>query len=111
MTFMKCLGDWLEDSGWTDLLSHSSVITSGKANAMLSPSSNMVLCRYIHQVTACALHIKRKEAYRKSTEMCTDIPSPSESEWEIISEKHPMFKFWNLTLHLELILFEFVKSI
>ena len=33
------------------------------------------------------------------------------SEWEKEAEKYPMYKFWNLTLKVELILLQFVKSI
>ena len=61
MTFMKCIGDLLDGSGWTFLLTSSMIVTTGKANAMLPASSNMVLCRYLHRVTACVLHKKNKK--------------------------------------------------
>ena len=52
----------LDRSGWTDILSTSSVLTSGKANAMLHASSNVEICRNVHQeVTACVLHIMKKQ--------------------------------------------------
>ena len=34
-------------------MSSSSVLTLGKANAMLHASLNVVICQYVHQVTAC----------------------------------------------------------
>ena len=111
MDLMKCLGDWLEVSGWTALLSLAEITTSGKADSMLSGCSNIILCRYLHQVTASDLHIKKKEAYCEYIEECTDQMPLHEKEWELSKEAHPMFKFCNLTLHLELLLLEYVKSI
>ena len=49
----------------------STVTTSRKANAMLSASSNIVICRYIHQITACSLYIKKVEAYEKYVSLST----------------------------------------
>ena len=72
MAFMKCLGDWLEGSGWMALLSLAEITTSGKADSMLSGSSNITLCRYLHKVTASALHIKKKEAYSEYLKECTE---------------------------------------
>ena len=40
-------------------------MTTGKANAMLSASSNMVLCRYLHHVTACVLYKRKQEAFKE----------------------------------------------
>lgn len=103
-------GHWLEESGWTYLLTLSTVVTAGKANAMLNASSNIMLCRYLHQVTACVLYKLRKKAYDafKLREGSEDI---TEQQWITTSEKAPLFKYWNLTLQIELILLEFVKSI
>ena len=113
MTFMKCLGNLLEASGWTFLLSSSTVLSTGKANAMLSASSNLVLRRYVHEVTACSLYIKRNEAYQSYVTQ-TSIAGQevfTEEEWEVFSKQYPMFPFWNLILQLEFLLLNFVKSI
>ena len=105
------LGDFLEGSGWTHIISGSTVITSEKANAMLSASSNFVLCRYIHQITTCSLYIKKVDAYEKYVSLSTEHPVLSMALGEKRQSCHPMFKFWNLILQLELLLFESVKSI
>ena len=109
MTFMICIGDLLDGSGWTFLLTSSMMVTTGKANAMLSASSNMVLCRHLHQVTACVLHKRKQEAFKEFS--VSSERSITMSEWEKEAEKYPMYKFWNLILKVELILLQFVKSI
>ena len=87
----------------------SNVATPGKANAMLSASSNIAFCRYVHQVTACVLYQSKKDAYNSYCDN-TENPLP-EIEWLKESCKHPMFKFWSITLKMELILLQFVKAI
>ena len=76
---------------------------------MLTASSNIILCRYLHQVTACTLYLMRKRAYNQFK--ATSEEDLTESEWIAKCEKSPMFKYWNLTLKLELALLEFVRSI
>ena len=75
---------------------------------MLSASSNIVLYRYIHQITACFLNIKKVDAYEKYG---TEHPVLSMALWEKRQSCHPMFKFCNLILQFTLLLLEFVKSI
>ena len=91
------------------LITSSMLVTTGKANAMLSASSNMVLCRYLHQVTACVLYKRKQEAFKEFS--VNSESSITMSEWEKEAEKYPMYKFWNLILKVELILLQFVKSI
>ena len=101
----------LDGSGWMGLLSSSSVLTSGKANAMLHASSNVVLCQYVHQVTACSLHIIKKQTYQHYVNTCIPGPALSQELWEREDETHSMFRLWNLILYLELVLPEFVMLI
>ena len=49
---MFLLENLLDGSGWTHVLS-TSVISSGKANAMLIFSSSIVLCWYMSVDVAC----------------------------------------------------------
>ena len=100
-----------DGSAWTDTLSSSSVLTPGKANVMLHSSSNVVLCQYVHQVTACALHIMKKQAYQHYLNTCIPGPALSQEPWERENETLPMFPFWNLLLYLEFVLLKFVRSI
>ena len=101
----------LDGSGWTDVLPSSSVLTSGRANAMLHASSNVVLFRFVPQVTACALQIMKKQAYQHYVNSCVPGPALSQELWERENETNPMFRFWNIILYLELVLLEFVRSI
>ena len=86
---------------------YSTIVTAGKANAMLTASSNIMLCRYLHQVTACTLYLMRKRAYNQFK--ATSEEDITESELVAKCEKSPIFKYWNLTLKLELTLLEFVR--
>ena len=90
------LGDVLEGSGWTHIISSSTVVPSGKANAVLSVPSNIVLCCYMHQITACALYGKKNKK--------ESIPKVSPFEY-----RAPCFT--NVIVGKKTILFEFVKSI
>ncbi len=38
LSFLKVLGDWLEDSGWTSILATSNVTTEGRADSILKGS-------------------------------------------------------------------------
>ena len=93
----------MEGSGWTQLITSSSVLTAGKSNAMLTGSSNVVLCRYIHQVTVCALNIKKQEAFQKYVETSSVYPLMSFDIWERFCADYPMFKC-DLVIELELLL-------
>ena len=53
MVMLGCLGDLLEDSGWTVALSNSGITSPGNG-ALLT--GHVVKTKYMHQVTALALH-------------------------------------------------------
>ena len=76
---------------------------------MLTASSNITFCRYLHQVTACVLYQHKKDAYKL---YCNSTATPvPEAEWSSGNMRHPMFKYWSITLKMELILLHFVKAI
>jgi hypothetical protein len=56
MTILKILGTWLDGSGWSTALMNSDITTPGKAESFLS-GSQVTRTRYVHQVTAAALHL------------------------------------------------------
>ena len=45
------------------MYSQISMMSSGKANAMLTASSNIVLCWYTHETKAFSLYIAKRDAY------------------------------------------------
>ena len=100
--------DWLDGSGGTYLLKLSAMVTSGKANAMLVGSSSIMLCRYLHQVNACSLYLLHKEAYEQYSNNSNLI----EPDWvKGCEESYLMFKYWNQTSNLQLILLQFGKAV
>ena len=111
ISFFFASGDMLDGSSWMDALSSSSVLTPGKANTMLHASSNVVLCRYVYQVTACSLHISKKQTYQQYVNTCVPRSVLTQELWKRENETHPMFRFWNHILYPELVLLEFVRSI
>ena len=56
MATLKLLGDWLEDSGWTNALVKADVASSGTANSFIHASHVTKAC-HAHQVTAASLYI------------------------------------------------------
>ena len=62
MNVLKLLGDFLSGSGWTAVLVQSEVTTSGRADDIMK-GSHVTRSRYVHRVTAAALHLLRKTAY------------------------------------------------
>ncbi|MEW8547628.1 MAG: hypothetical protein AB2693_29320, partial [Candidatus Thiodiazotropha sp.] len=68
MNVMKLLGDILTGSRWATILVQSEVTTSGRADAILK-GSHVTRSRYVHQVTAAALHLLQASAFQKYTEL------------------------------------------
>ena len=64
MVMLGCLGDWLQDTGWTIALSNSGVTTSG--NDSLLSGHDVAATKYVHHVTACTLYNLMKQAFQQS---------------------------------------------
>ena len=64
MAFLNAIGDWLEGSGWTDMLVKANISTPG-ANSFLS-GRHVKRSRYAHQVTCAGLHLLCMDAYQGS---------------------------------------------
>ena len=60
----KPLDDWLEESGWHNLITDVEIASAGKAESFLN-TSHVTRTRYAHQVTAATLHILMTKAYEK----------------------------------------------
>ena len=72
MAVLKVLGDWLNKSGWTYLISAANVTTEARAEHLLQ-GSNVSLCQWVHQVTAAALHTLMYSSYGEYKD-CTPEP-------------------------------------
>ena len=105
MEVLKCLGDLLDSSGWTNALIQAGVVTSGRADAVLK-ASHVTRARRAHQISASALYILLQRAYSKNE---TEI---SFEDWIANHvETSPTFQYWCLILELEFMMLVFVRAI
>ena len=111
MNVMKLLGDILTGSGWTAILVQSEVTTAGRADAILK-GSHVTRSRYIHQVTAAALHLLQVSAFQKYIESLgqEDQQMDFKAWCSSKSSEIPQFKYWDLVLELELLSMQLVRS-
>ena len=108
MALMGALGNWLEDSGWTNIIHNSGVSRSGVAENLLT-GHEVARNKYAHQVTAAALHILRQKAYEDRSEHRQLVTF---EHWcYVMEENNPNFKYWTLTLKFDMILLLFLRSI
>ena len=56
LTVDKCLGNWLEGSGWTKAVTNSGIASGGTADSFLK-TSHLGRTRHIYQLTAAVLYI------------------------------------------------------
>ncbi|KAK3910810.1 putative 1-aminocyclopropane-1-carboxylate oxidase [Frankliniella fusca] len=108
MAFLRALGHWLDGSGWVHTLVEAEVTTTGRAESMLTVS-HVARTRYCHEVTAATLYSLQRKAY-DSFMGDTDDPATFEQWREEKCKSTPQFKYWDLTLRLQLILLQFVRA-
>ena len=115
MAMLKLLGDWLEDSGWTNVLVQADIATSGTANSFIQ-ATHVTKTRHAHQVTAASLYTLLQKAYFEDRASDEDDASTSDNtcfeEWCIQRAKESVhFDFWYKTLQLELLVLRYIRSI
>ena len=54
MAFLNAIGDWLESSGWVEIIIKSEINTPGRADALLKGNLPK-RCRYAHHVSCASL--------------------------------------------------------
>ena len=101
-------GDWLEDSGWCTLLTDV-IASSRKAESFLN-ASHVSRTRYVHQVSAAAIHILMTRAYQKQSIEENNVPDFNTCRKDKES-KDPQFFYWSQTLRLQQLVISFVRSI
>ena len=62
LTLDKCLGNWLEGSGWTTAVTNSGIASGGTANSFLK-TSHLGRTKHVYQLTAAVLYILVDHAY------------------------------------------------
>ena len=106
MVMLSCIGDWLQDSGWTIALSNSGVTSSG--NDSLLTGHDVANTKYAHQVTALTLYNLMNDAFEKSGLNNGVNFEAWRAEMEI---KSPQFQFWSIALKIEMDYLMFLRSI
>ena len=107
MEVLRCLGDLLDSSGWTNALTQAGIVTSGRADAVLK-ASHVTRARRAHQISASALYILLQRAYSLNQ---TNSEVSFEDWIEEQVQRSPTFQYWCIILELELMMLVFVRSI
>ncbi|CAH3186451.1 unnamed protein product, partial [Porites evermanni] len=95
MALWSTLGDLLDKSGWTAVLSEAEVALSGVADSFLK-ATHLTRTRHAHQVTTLALNKLEREAFSQ----CLDETSMSTWE-EVRKRRSPRFLFWDSIIEYE----------
>ncbi|KAE8740709.1 hypothetical protein FOCC_FOCC013765, partial [Frankliniella occidentalis] len=106
--FLRMLGEYMEGCGWTTIITHSGIATSGSAEALMKVT-HIKRAREAHQITAAVLHCLLMEEFTNSHPEGGDIEL---QQW--IDERvklSPTFLFWFTLLNLEIMLLDFVRSV
>lgn len=99
-------GDWLDQSGWTSVITNSGVFSCGTAQSFMSVS-HIMRTRYIHQVTVSALYILLKRAYNTCIASQGLENTVALEEWaQDVSSAHPQADFWLKALELDLLVLQ-----
>ena len=111
MVMLGCLGDWLQDSGWTIALSNSGVTTSG--NDSLLSGHDVAATKYVHQVTACTLYNLMKQAFQQpKCDTGREQRNLTLEQWrEQMELLYPQFQFWSITLKMQMDYLLFLHSV
>ena len=110
MASLKMVGHWLDKSGWDSALVQADITTRGRADGILK-AAHITRSRYAHQVSACALYILQRKAYKEFTAGHESSNIAFETWVQEKSDDHPHFQFWATVLELELTILELVRFI
>ena len=105
MCLLSTIGDWLDGSGWVELLVKSNISTPGRIESMIQ-GKQVKRCRYVHQVSCAALYLKLGDVYKCSGSSLTL------QDWiESKRAKSPQFHYWATVIELEALLLKLVQSL
>ena len=101
MATLATLGDLLDGSGWTNVLTQAGIATPGTADSFLKSA---------HVKRPSALSIMHRTAYDA---YCLDTSEPLPfDDWCVQQvEASPQFHYWYMVMHLECLTLDFVRSI
>ena len=110
MASLKMVAHWLGKSGWDSALVQADITTRGRADGILK-TAHITRSRYAHQVSASALYILQRKAYKEYTESRDSSDIDFKTWVQKKNDHHPHFQFWATVLELELTILELVRSI
>ena len=102
MEVMSLIGNWLEGSGWVEIVQNSCISTPGRVEHFLTGKS-IERTRYAHQVTLYCLGTLYESAKKEL--------GVTEPEFSKMISASPTAKFWYTAIELEHHLFAFIHSI
>ena len=110
IAMLKVIGDWLDGSGWTYVLSAANVSTEGRADS-LQKGSHISRGQWAHQVTAAALYILLHKAYDEYKINNPDNEQTTFDDWckQSVLEQD-QFNYWYTVWRLELMFLQFLRS-
>ena len=110
MAMLKVIGDWLDGSGWTYVMTSANVTTEGCA-AGLQKCSHTSTGQWAHQVTAAVLFILLHRSYDEYQKNKPEGEQLHFDEWcyEMASEQ-PQFDYWFKVWKLELLFLQCLRS-
>ena len=110
MASLEMVGHWLDKSGWDRALEQADITARGRVDGILK-AAHITRSRYAHQVSACALYILQRKAYKEYTASHDSSDIDFETWLQEKTDHHPHFQYWATVLKLELTILEFVRSI
>ena len=110
MASLKMVGHRLDKSGWDSALVQANIITRRRADGILK-TAHITRSHYAHQVSACALYILQRKAYKEFTAGHESSNIAFETWVQEKSDDHLHFQFCATVLEFELTILEPVRSI
>ena len=103
MAVMKCIGEWLNGSGWVTALVNAGITSVGTAESFLKVSY-VARTRHAHEVTAAAMYVLQQTAFEEYKESVQESEKPLDfTAWcNKMKSNQPQFCFWSQVLKLEL---------
>lgn len=109
---LRCIGKWLEGSGWTAALTQANICTPGTADSLLK-GSHVTKTRRAHQITLCALNLLLQNAYQTYTDsVAADELPMAYDTWSTDRQSlSATFHYWIQVMEQESLILAYVKSL
>jgi len=103
MAALKTIGDWLDNSGWVQVLVQAEIATAGMADSLLK-ATHIMRTRRAQQITAAALYILQHCANDQYSLSCLK-ENQTQMSFEAWHDERilncPQFHYWATTMELE----------